>query len=242
MNGAGAAYPPKREGCVLLGAITYQPKGNGRPRRETRYGLPLLAVSLCPGGWRERGRVRAASRRLARQGVRRVLAPPEFARWDLLREGGLGPVDPLPFLRHYAGDMVLTLLRREGIQAHRSAVALRGRRVDRDLARTAEFLCPRVRELAVSAPEGGEALSAWLRLEYGVPVCPDGPGMAAAVRFDNQAPQWEGRELSLFGETPQLAGVRPRAAGLEEGDQEDLPLLAALWETGRLEAWGLEFT
>ena len=38
------------------------------------------------------------------------------------------------------------------------------------------------------------------------------------------------------------AGVRPRAAGLEEGDREDLALLAALWETGRLERWGPEFT
>lgn len=55
-------------------------------------------------------------------------------------------------------------------------------------------------------------------------------------------PEGGGQVLSLFGAGPRLAGVRPRAAGLEEGDREDLALLAALWETGRLERWGPEFT
>ena len=62
----------------MLGAITYDSGGAGRPRRIERYGLPLLEVTLRPGGWRERGRVRAAARRLRRQGIVRVLAPPEF--------------------------------------------------------------------------------------------------------------------------------------------------------------------
>ena len=151
-------------------------------------------------------------------------------------------MDPLPFLRFYAGELVLAALLREGVAPQRGTVALRGRRVDRDMVRAAEFLCPRVRELAVSARQGGEELSAWLRREYGMPVRPDGEGIIAAVRFDETAPGGGGRELSLYGGALQLAGVRPRAAALEEGDREDLPLLAALWETGRLEALGLEFT
>ena len=60
--------------------------------------------------------------------------------------------------------------------------------MDRDMVRAAEFLCPRVRELAVSARQGGEELSAWLRREYGMPVRPDGEGITAAVRFDEAAP------------------------------------------------------
>ena len=32
------------------------------------------------------------------------------------------------------------------------------------------------------------------------------------------------------------------AAALAEGDREDLPLMAALWETGKLEQFGLKFT
>ena len=50
----------------MLGAITYDSGGTGRPRRTERYGLPLLEVTLRPGSWRERGRVRAAARRLGR--------------------------------------------------------------------------------------------------------------------------------------------------------------------------------
>ena len=110
------------------------------------------------------------------------------------------------------------------------------------MVRAAEFLCPLVRELAVSARQGGEELSAWLRREYGMPVRPDGEEITAAIRFDETAPGGGGRELSLYGRAPRLAGVCPRAAALAEGDREDLPLLAALWETGRLEAFGLEFT
>ena len=70
--------------------------------------------------------------------------------------------------------------------------------MDRDMVRAAEFLCPRVRELAVSARQGGEELSAWLRREYGMPVRPDGEGVTAAVRFDETAPGGGGRELSLY--------------------------------------------
>lgn len=229
-------------GWRLLGAITYDSGGTGRPRRTERYGLSLLEVPLRSGGWRERGRVRAAARQLRRQGIVRVLAPTEFPHWELLEARGLRQVDPLPFLRFYAGELALAALLREGVAPQRGTVALRGRRVDRDMVRAAEFLCPRVRELAVSARQGGEELSAWLRREYGMPVHPDGEGIIAAVRFDETAPGGGGRELSLYGGALQLAGVCPRAADLEEGDREDLPLLAALWETGRLEAFGLEFT
>ena len=170
------------------------------------------------------------------------MVPPEFAHWPLLEGRGLRPVDPLPFLRRCAGELVLAAMVREGVPPQQGTAALRGRRVDWDMVRAAEFLCPRVRELAVSAQQGGEELAAWLRREYGMPVRPDGAGVTAAVRFDPKAPSGSGRELMLFGESPDLTGVRPRAAGLEEKDQEDLALLAALWETGRLEGWGLEFT
>ena len=226
----------------MLGELRYDAGGDGRVRRGERYGLPLLTVQVRPGGWRERGRVRSAARRLFRLGVRRVLSPADFPHWPLLAAAGLRPVDPLPFLRAHAGELALAALERAGTPPHLGTAALRGRRADRDLLRAAEFLCPRVRGLAVSAGESGEALASWLRREYGVPVRPDGPEVSVAVRFDGTAPEGGGQVLSLFGAGPRLAGVRPRAAGLEEGDREDLPLLAALWATGRLERWGPEST
>ena len=226
----------------MLGALVYEERGKGRLRLGERYGLPVLEIPLRPGGWRERGRVRAAARRLGRQGVVRVLAPTEFPHWNLLRDRGIRPVDPLPFLRFYAGELALAALRREGVPPQQGAVALRGRRVDRDMVRAAEFLCPCVRELAVSAPYGGEELTAWLRREYGVPVRPDGAGIWTAVRFDETACRDGRRVLSLYDSCPDLAGIRPAAAGLADGDREDLPLMAALWETGKLEQFGLKFT
>ena len=95
---------------------------------------------MRPGGWGEAGRLKRAARRLARLGVCRVLVPEEFCRWELLCRWGLGPVDPVPFFRACAGGLALAALRREGIPPHQGTVALRGRRVDRDMVRAAEFL------------------------------------------------------------------------------------------------------
>ena len=48
--------------------------------------------------------------------------------------------------------------------------------------------------------------------------------------------------LTLFGPEAGLAGIRLRASALEPEDREKLPLMAALWESGRGERLGLEFT
>ena len=42
--------------------------------------------------------------------------------------------------------------------------------------------------------------------------------------------------------TDDVAATVAQIHALEAADREDLPLLAALWETGRLEGRGLEFT
>ena len=226
-----------------MGEVRYSPKGDGRPRRGERYGLPVLEAEVsAANGWRARRTLRSAARRLVRMGVRRALAPPDFLGWEVLERAGLRPVDPLPFLRFHAGELALAALGRAGVPPSCGTVALRGRWADRDFLRAAEFLCPRVRGLVLSAGESGDELAAWLRRTYGVPVYPDGAEVSVAVRFDGTAQAGGGRVLSLYGDTPELAGVRLCANRLEEGDREDLPLLAALWETGKLARLGLEFT
>ncbi|MBS6533578.1 MAG: hypothetical protein KH338_08105 [Oscillospiraceae bacterium] len=226
----------------MLGELVYCAGGDGRPRRQERYGLTVLRVEVCPGGWGEAGRLKRAARRLARLGVRRVLVPEGFCRGELLSRWGLEQVDPVPFLRACAGELALAALLREGVLPQQGTVALRGRRVDRDMVRAAEFLCPRVRDVAVTAPVGGGEMAAWLRREFGAPIRPDSGEILVAVRFDGTGARKGRRVLSLFGTEPGLAGIRLRAAALTPEDREKLPLMAALWEAGRGERLGLEFT
>lgn len=188
----------------------------------------------------EKGRLRRGARRLARAGARRVLVPQGFDRWTILERWDLRPVDPVPFLRFYAHQIVLAALQRREIAPNTATVALRGRRVDRDMARCAQLLCPLVRQVAVSAPQGGEELSRWLRREYGLPVQPDGTQISLAVYFDGEGAGE--KDLLLWGPSPQLGNVVPQAPKLMGEDQEDLGLLTALWETGKLGSDALEFT
>lgn len=188
----------------------------------------------------ERGRLRRGAKRLARAGIRRVLVPRDFDQWPQLERWGLRQVDPVPFLRFYAPQIVLAALNRQGIAPNTATVALRGQRVDRDMARCAQLLCPLVRQVAVSAPQGGEELSLWLRREYGLPVQPDGDQVSLAVYFDPEGAKVE--DLLLWGPSPRLADVTPLAMGLTGEDRQDLALLTALWETGKIGTCGLEFT
>lgn len=227
-------------GYCLFGRLVFAEEGRERVERREVYGLPVLQVQVRPGGWMEKGRLRRGTKRLAQAGIRRVLVPQGFAQWPILAHWDLRPVDPVPFLRFYAPQIILAALKRQKIASHTATVALRGQRVDRDMARCAQLLCPLVRQVAVSAPQGGEELSRWLRREYGLPVQPDGAQVSLAVYFDGEG-AGEG-DLLLWGPNPQLWGVVPRAPGLMEEDQEDLGLLTALWETGKLGSDALEFT
>ena len=224
----------------MFGQLVFCPEGRGQVERRELYGLTVLQTQVRPGGFWEAGRLGRSGRRLARAGVRRVLVPRGFAQWPLLERWGLREVDPVPLLRFCAPQVVLAALRRRGIAPETATVALRGRRVDRDMARCAGLLCPQVRQVAVNAPQGGEALSLWLRREYGLPVQPDGEGVSLAVYFD---PEGAGEEdLLLWGARPRLGEVAVRGRGLAPEDRENLSLLAALWETGKLGSDGLEFT
>ena len=149
-------------------------------------------------------------------------------------------MDPVPFLRFHAAQIVLAALKGREIAPERATVALRGHRVDRDMARCAQLLCPLVRQVAVNAPQGGEELARWLRREYGLPVQPDGAEVSLALWFDGEGAGEE--DLLLGGPAPRLGQVTPRAAALAPEDREDLGLLTALWETGKIGRFQLEFT
>lgn len=218
----------------MVGQLICAPKGRGRGEPGRLYGLPVLRAEVDRQSfWGER-RLRRAARELRRGGALRVLTPPDFDRWPLLELFGLRRVDPEPFVRAQSVLLTLEVLERQGLAPDRATVALRGVRADREMARTAAELCPKVRRLVVDAPRGGQELARWLRREFGVPILPPGEVGQAALRFQEDCPVPEKAALDLFGSQPDLAGLRLTAPELGEQDREDLALLAVLWEGGRL--------
>lgn len=228
----------------MLGQLVFD-GGRGGPKRAFLYGLPVLRCQTDPEGfWGER-RLKRAGRSLCAGGAVRALVPAGFDRWPLLLKLGLRPVDPGAFLRAQAAPLAASLLERQGLAPDRATVALRGHRADREMLRAALALCPRVRRLTISAPRGGEQLAAWLRREYGLPILPaDAPAQAALLLQPGTEPEDANPcpALALFGPEPDLAGLRLSAPDLAPTDREDLPLLSALWEGGRLAPERLKIT
>lgn len=227
----------------MVGILTEEDRKGRRPQlEEVRiWDMRFLSASVpAPPGLAEKKRLRRLERGaelLWRAGARRVLTAPAFAEGELLRAHGLRPVDPVPFCQALAAPLALAALERAGEVPTRAAVALSAPRASRPLLRAAEFLCPRVRYLMVDMPgEEGDRLAAWLREEYGAAVLRPGgtPAPAVVLCF---GPGWRGggTALHLYGPVPDLAGLRlaPREGGLPQ-ELDELPLLALLWEEGRI--------
>lgn len=218
----------------MVGQLVLSARGRGRAERGQLYGLPVLRAEVDRSGfWGER-RLRKAGKAFRVGGALRVLVPGGFDRWPVLEGLGLRPVDPENFVRAQSVPLALGLLERQGLSPDRATVALRGRRAGREMARTAAELCPAVRRLVVDAPQGGQELAEWLRREFGVPVLPPGEAGQAGLYFQAGCSQVEEAPLELYGPAPELAGLSLTAPGLAEEDRGNLPLLAALWEGGKL--------
>lgn len=232
----------EKGGFPLLGQLIFTPGGRGKTAPGRLYGLNVLRSEVDRTGfWGER-RLRRAGRGLYLGGALRVLVPGGFTQWPLLERFGLRPVEPEGFVRGQAAPLALAALERQGLSPDRATVALRGRRAGREMARTAVQLCPKVRRLVVDAPQGGPELAEWLRREFGVPILPPDQEGQAALRFQEDCPRLEVASLDLYGPRPRLAGLRLSAPELAEEDREDLPLLAALWEGGRLAPEDIKIT
>lgn len=216
----------------MIGQLVVAPGGRGRAEAGRLYGLPILRAETNPEGFWGPRRLNRAGRSLRLGGALRVLAPESLL--PLLGRFGLRPVELDGFLRAQSVPLALEALERQGLAPDRATVALRGTRAGGEMARTAAQLCSRVRNLVVDAPSGGKELALWLRREFGIPILPPGERGEVALRFQT-GPLLEGETaLELFGSRPRLAGLSIAAPGLEEGDRENLSLLAALWEGGRL--------
>ena len=214
----------------MLGLLCWSEERGVRLERAQLLGMPVLQVNLAPGGRWENRRLRRAARLLERQGVRRVLVPPEFHGWQELSKRGLRGVDPVSLYRAMADRLVMAGLERRGVENERACVVLRGEYVDADLERTARLLCPKVRTLIIQVEWGGERLARELYRTFGAAPQPEGRP-DTAVRFSGEGQQGE---LVLCGQAELLGlGLDMDGSTLPEG-LEAMPLLTALWQSGRL--------
>lgn len=201
-----------------------------RPAPVRIRGLTLLGCPLPPAD--PLRRLDRGARALGRKGCGRVLLQRELRGPQAeaaLRRRGLAPIDPLPLCRAKGGSLALALV--EQLPPRRRRVALRGERGETAWAAAAE-LCPRVGTLLLDFDAGEEALARRLRAVYGAAALHlgQGPAPQVSVEFSPRPGARAGTVLRLWGE-PGLAGLTLTAGG----EETDLPLLALLWETGRVE-------
>lgn len=208
-----------------------------RLSRERMLGLPLLRGEV-PGRTMTPRQVRRTARALRRAGVTRLLAPEGFPFWEEAAGQGLRPVETGELCRALAVPIAMAALDGDGIPHERASVVLYGERVTRALRAAALELCPQVRQLLIEVPAGGERLQRELSWEFGLPVIEPAAVRSADLRlcFSSGGTDRIGREVDLSGDTPALGDYW---FGLQEKtlptDAAALSLLAALWNSGRLE-------
>ena len=204
----------------MLGRIRWEEGRRMRLAQERLWELPVLTVYLPERGRGQPRRLEKAARALAERRVTRVLAPPDFPHWQALTRRGLQPVDTQALRCALTPAWVRAALAARGIAPEKAVLSLAGARESPDMERVAWALCPMVRNLIIDVPVGG-GLAARLRREYGLPVLP-----VRSVQADL---------VLRFDPGPILAGAGYSLQGAElPRDCEILPLLAALWENGRV--------
>lgn len=212
--------------------------------RATLCGLPVLRAEVpAPDGLGQRRlerRIVRAAARLWAAGVSRVLTREDFPCPDALSRAGLAAMETESLCQAAAVPLTLTALSVRGWEPSRAVVALAAEEISLPLARAAEALALHVCRIVVEVEAGGEGLANYLHEEYGLPVLP--PKVvrpALTVAFDGSW-QGQGPALRLYGPKPDLMGVELWSPGVTlPEDCAPLPLLAALWESGRLSGGGL---
>lgn len=227
---------------MIAHLVLAEEKGRGPVLAPKRVmGMTFLrATVFLPPGIKERAilrRLDKAARLIAQAGCRRVLVGEGFSRWESLKAWGLSEVEPSGLCQILAFQLTLAYLEGKGIPPARATVALRGSRVSRPLFQTAIDLAPRVRALVIAVPGEGQSLSAHLRREFGVPILEEGAGYPPdlTLAFSPLAGAPQGA-ICLY---PPINLSHLRIL-LKEGEWptefDPLPLAAALWEGGALNA------
>lgn len=218
----------------MIGRLKFTARGKGTAVPGKLYGLNVLWAEVDPESFWALRRLRKAGRSFRRAGVSRLLVPGSFADWSVVGAMGLRPIETEPLVKAHSAPLALGSLERRGLAPDRATVALRGSRADRAMRQAAAELCPRVRNLVIDVPRGGRELAQWLRWEFGMPVLPQEMPGQVGLCFHPGSEGEDEENLGLYGPNPRLAGLALAVPELAEEDRENLPLLAALWEGGKL--------
>ena len=183
-----------------------------------------------------RRRVRAAGKKLLRQGTGRVILPAGISAGDLPE--GLCPVGTLPLRRAIAADWCGQLLRLRGKNPAGARVLVTANALSGEVVRTVTELALRYRYLLLEVPYGGEELCRRLRREYGVSVLlHPAPGDPADIQIAFDPAECRGESfLPLYDETmpmPRLILPPETESRLPQGADRG-QLLSVLWEMGAL--------
>lgn len=210
-------------------------------QRTLYHDLPVERVALSQHKWWLRRRMKKAVKLFSKRQISRILVPEDFDHWELFHWHGITGLDNLGFLRAFASQILIAKMSSHHLDLRGCTVALRGYRTERDMVLAAQELAFLVRDIAVSAPVGGEGLRRWLQRECGLAVRPDTPGVEGAICFDESASRDGGVVVGLYQGSPDLLQIGAR---YEAGAQtiQQMQLLTALWETGKLNPEQLEFT
>lgn len=215
---------------MLLGRLWASDGGRGKVQRGEVLGLPILECRVdLDGRWGKR-RAEKALRRLAKRGAGQVLLPREFPWPELPARFGLTAVEPTPLIRAMAAPLALAALDRGGVERDRACVALAGRPGTGEMARAAHQLCGQVRRLALPPGE----LADGLRREYGIPILPPDSPAHAALLFQREGRADAPCVLRLWAGEEGLDGLTIQCPILPEGQGEDIFLLSALYQTGKV--------
>ena len=219
----------------MVGWIKYlREKGRSTVEVQCLHGLSLLSAVLYePAGTAPKTverKLRRLEHMLERENVTRAILPSGFPYAGGFRT--IKPVDTLGFYRGAADLLVLGLLEGRRIKPSAARVAVSGPRLCPELKETVRHLCKRVREIRIDVPgEDGAVFSQMLQRNWGVPVMPRTITVDVTVSF---GPSDRPADLILWGETPDLSGQRLTVAELDLPAELEQPLLALLWERGRL--------